>query len=211
MATPPFRAERARLCDLLLDVGPEAPTLCEGWTTADLAAHLYVRERSPLAGLGILLPPLAGYTDGAMRRALSRNGFETLVARIRSGPPLGPMKLADATVSLVEYTVHHEDIRRGADGWAPRDAAEVADLEVALWANLRRGAGFMTRGLKDIGLVLAWPEHGEHVVREGEATATLTGRPIELVLLLNGRSAVEVEITGDQPAVDRLRNANLGI
>ncbi len=211
MAPPPHRAERERACDLLIETGPDAPTLCEGWTTADLAAHLYVRERSPLAGLGIILPPLAGYAEGAMRRALERNGYVTVVERIRSGPPLGPMRLADSTVNLNEYAVHHEDVRRGTPGWSPRPAAEVADLEDALWASLRRGAGFMTRGLKDIGLVLTWPGHDEHVVRSGEATATVTGRPIELVLLLNGRSAVEVEITGDQSAVDRLHAANLGI
>lgn len=31
----------------LLVAGPDAPTLCEGWTAADLARHLYVRERAP--------------------------------------------------------------------------------------------------------------------------------------------------------------------
>ena len=39
--------ERADLCDLFRAVGPDAPTLCEGWTTRDLAAHLVVRERRP--------------------------------------------------------------------------------------------------------------------------------------------------------------------
>ena len=43
------QSERQALCSLLEDRGPLAPTLCEGWTTADLAAHLYVRERKPLA------------------------------------------------------------------------------------------------------------------------------------------------------------------
>ena len=46
------RAERASLCDLLAEVGPDAPTLCEGWTTALLAAHLVVRERRPDGGPG---------------------------------------------------------------------------------------------------------------------------------------------------------------
>jgi uncharacterized protein (TIGR03083 family) len=39
------RAERAALCDLFDEVGPDAPTLCAGWTTRDLAAHLVIRER----------------------------------------------------------------------------------------------------------------------------------------------------------------------
>src|SRR5690349_9248627 len=32
--------ERERLCDLMIELGPEAPTLLEPWTTHDLAAHL---------------------------------------------------------------------------------------------------------------------------------------------------------------------------
>jgi uncharacterized protein (TIGR03085 family) len=47
--------ERSRLCDLFLEVGPDQPTLCEGWTTADLAAHLVIRERRPDAAPGILV------------------------------------------------------------------------------------------------------------------------------------------------------------
>src|SRR5690349_11008507 len=49
------RTERAALCDLLVTVGPDAPTLCEGWTTRDLAAHLAVRDRRPDAAAGIVL------------------------------------------------------------------------------------------------------------------------------------------------------------
>ena len=35
--------ERAALVDLMAELGPDAPTLCTGWTTRDLAAHLVVR------------------------------------------------------------------------------------------------------------------------------------------------------------------------
>ena len=34
------KTERNQLGELLLEVGPEAPTLCEGWNTRDLATHL---------------------------------------------------------------------------------------------------------------------------------------------------------------------------
>ena len=33
-------AERSELADLMLRLGPDEPTLCEGWTTRDLAAHV---------------------------------------------------------------------------------------------------------------------------------------------------------------------------
>ena len=52
--------ERAALCDLFAEVGPDAPTLCAGWTTRDLAAHLLVRERRPWASAGIVVPRWPG-------------------------------------------------------------------------------------------------------------------------------------------------------
>ena len=49
-------AERAALCDLLDELGPDAPTLCPGWDTRDLATHLFVRDREPKAWAGIAIP-----------------------------------------------------------------------------------------------------------------------------------------------------------
>src|SRR5262249_33102419 len=56
------RDERTALCALLGETGPGAPTLCEGWRTGDLAAHLVMRERRPDAAAGLLGGPLAGHT-----------------------------------------------------------------------------------------------------------------------------------------------------
>ena len=40
MTPPPLaQQERLALCDLFVERGADAPTLCEGWNTADLAAH----------------------------------------------------------------------------------------------------------------------------------------------------------------------------
>ena len=49
-------AERARLADLLLEKGPDAPTLCGGWSTRDLAAHLWLRESRPDAFAALFIP-----------------------------------------------------------------------------------------------------------------------------------------------------------
>lgn len=46
LARPLARRERHQLCDLALQVGPDAPTLCDGWTVFDLIAHLVVRENA---------------------------------------------------------------------------------------------------------------------------------------------------------------------
>lgn len=51
--------ERLLLADLLERSGPDAPTLCDGWRTRDLAAHVVVRERRSDAAAGQVIPKLA--------------------------------------------------------------------------------------------------------------------------------------------------------
>jgi uncharacterized protein (TIGR03085 family) len=59
------RDERAALTDLMATLGPDAPTLCGGWTTRDLAAHLVVRERRPDIGIGAIVPGLNRWAERA--------------------------------------------------------------------------------------------------------------------------------------------------
>src|SRR6478609_8619122 len=57
VATVLFDAvERQQLCDLLVELGPDSPTLLEAWSTRDLAAHLVLREHDHLAAPGLVLP-----------------------------------------------------------------------------------------------------------------------------------------------------------
>ena len=57
VAEVPFDAlERQQLCDLFVELGPDAPTLLEPWSTRDLAAHLVLREHDYLAAPGLVLP-----------------------------------------------------------------------------------------------------------------------------------------------------------
>jgi len=139
------RDERNALCALLDETGPSAPTLCEGWTTLDLAAHLVLREHHLGASAGIVVGPLAGYTSRVQRRLAERTPFPRLVEIIRTGPPrLSPFGIPgmDERANTTEYFVHHEDVRRGAPGWAPRKLdAGLADL---LWQRLRM-ARFLLR------------------------------------------------------------------
>lgn len=211
-AENPTRSERRALCDLFDEVGPDAPTLCEGWQTFDLAAHLWVREHNPIAGMGIVIPPLAGYTDRAIERAKDRFEFTDLVDRIRQGPPFGLFRWFEEQMNLSEYFVHHEDVRRGDGSTGARPADEVATLDDRLWASLRRGARLMTRGLGGLTVELDWPDHERREARRGDATVRITGRPTEITLFLFGRKdAAEVEVTGDDDAVRRALDASLGI
>lgn len=78
-----LRKERQALCDTLASLGPDAPTLCEGWTTADLAAHLMVREREPLAAAGIVLPgPFANLNRRRMEAAKAA-GYQRIIEWLR--------------------------------------------------------------------------------------------------------------------------------
>ena len=119
--TPPSLAqqERKTLCDLFVARGSDAPTLCEGWFTADLAAHLVVRERRPDSGPGLVWPPLAGYTERVRRAVRDRTPWEKLVETLRRGPPL-LLRPFDGPMNTVEFFIHVEDVRRAQDGWEPR-------------------------------------------------------------------------------------------
>src|SRR5262245_36808490 len=81
--------ERVQLSDLLDELGPDAPTLLDPWTTRDIAAHLVLRERDHLAGPGLVLPGVWGRLAERRRRAVAQRDFAGLVATLRSGPPPG--------------------------------------------------------------------------------------------------------------------------
>lgn len=200
--------ERQALADLLVEVGPDAPTLCAGWRARDLAAHLVVRERRPDAVPGVVVPALAGYLDRVQRSVRDGRSWQALVETVRNGPPL-LLRPLDEPVNTVEYFVHHEDVRRAAPAWEPRSLPE--GLEKVLWSRVRwlgRLAGRKVR----TGLVLDAPGHGRLTVRAGEPSATVTGAPGELVLFLFGRKdAARVAVTGDEAAIAKVREADLGM
>jgi uncharacterized protein (TIGR03085 family) len=197
--------ERQTLCDLLLDVGADAPTLCEGWNAADLASHLVVRERRPDTGPGLVWPPLAGYTDKVRRGVRDRTSFETLVEMVRRGPPL-LLRPFDAAMNTVEYFIHVEDVRRAKGGWEPREIRpELAD---ALWARV--GPGGMA---KKVGATIVITSPGRAEKEKGSGPRlTLAGDPGELTMFGAGRQgAARVDITGDPALADQLRRAKLGV
>jgi uncharacterized protein (TIGR03085 family) len=204
--------ERARICDLFTELGPEAPTLLESWTTHDLAAHLVVREHDPLAGPGLVLPGVWGRFAERRRRLLARQDFAELVATIRSGAPPGFFRIGwvRRVPNLNEFFVHHEDVRR-ADGRAPRTNGQAMDE--ALWHNVRYGAWFLARRLRGVGLELRWMGSSETMrARRGQAPVSVTGSPGELLLYLFGRQgAAQVEVSGPAAAVEALRRARLGM
>jgi len=208
------RDERLALSALLDKTGPDAPTLCEGWTTGDLAAHLVLRERRPDAAGGVAGGPLAGYTARVQRRIKERTPFPDLVRLIRSGPPLlSVMALpgVDELANAVEFFVHHEDIRRAAPGWEPRElGGGESDM---LWQRLRL-ARFVLRKAP-VGVELARDDIEADGGTDGPAyritarnatpAVTVVGSPAELTLWVMGRTAAaRIRMDGTDAAVSKL-------
>lgn len=206
------KRERLLLADLLETAGPEAPTLCEGWQTRDLAAHVVVRERRPDASAGLLIKQLAARLDKAMEEFTAKP-YEELIQLIRTGPPrFSPFQLKqiDEASNTIEFYVHTEDVRRAQPDWTPRELDPV--FQDALWSRLERTARLMGRSVPT-GLVLRRPDGQTAVAHRGTPVVTATGEPSELLLFLYGRqNAAEVELAGDKDAIAKLHEAKeLGI
>ena len=213
MTSPaPAAAERALLCDLFIEVGPDAPTRSGEWTTRDLAAHLVIRERRPDAAPGIVVPALAGYTE-RVQRAEAERPYTEIVDRVRSGPPMwSPTRVpaVDALANTVEFFVHHEDVRRAQPGWSARTLDPALDAKLA---DLL-GGPVLKRMVRraPVGLVAEPAGHPAVTLREGTPTVTISGPVGEIVLYLYGRRAVaEVTLTGDDDAITQLEATPLGI
>jgi len=197
--------ERTTLCDFFVERGPQAPTLCEGWLTADLAAHLVVRERRPDSGPGLVWPPMAGYTEKVRRTVRDRTPWEELVATVRRGPPM-LLRPFDGPMNTVEFFIHVEDVRRADDAWEPR--AISPELSDALWARV--GPGGMAKKVPAT-VVITSPGRAEKVSGAGPRLI-LAGDPGELTMFGAGRQgATRVEISGDAALATQLRAAALGV
>jgi uncharacterized protein (TIGR03085 family) len=208
---PADAQERSQLCDLMLSLGPDAPTLCAGWTTLDLAAHLVVRENDPRAPLVILGGDRFGGLGSRLMGGAKARGLESLVEQLRSGPPLVPWRVPGLRkpFNLTEWFVHHEDVRR-PNGRAPR--RDDAELDSELWSVLRPLSRFTLARVRGVGVALAAPGYGEVTARGSGPAVQITGRPQELTLYLSGRrEAAEVELTGDPEAIRALGDARLGL
>jgi len=207
-------AERLALCDSALSAGPAAPTLCEGWTVADLVAHLHIRESDPLAALGIIVPPLAGLTRRHMDAALQRYGFEGLLEIVRNGPGRwSPLRLPglDEKANGTEMFIHHEDIRRGGRVVpAPRDLGSA--VEDALWRSV--GMARLVFRSAPVGIVLERSDvpGAELRAKAGTRTVTLVGTPSELTLYIAGRhDRTDVRLVGEPDALATFESVCVGM
>lgn len=197
MGEPIDLRERRELCDLMDELGPDAPTLCEGWTTLDLAAHLVLREH------------FKKWTGDRLTTAKSA-GLPAIVQRLRAGAPLVPWRVPRVRTVLngVEYFIHHEDVRR-ANGRTRR--ADRPDLDAMAWRAVGFAGRRVARQLRPHGLSMLCPDGRSRQIGPAGG-AMLRGEPTELLLYLSGRrDAAEVTVDGAAEAVAALQQARAGM
>lgn len=190
--------ERERLAELLLEVGPDAPTLNEGWTTRDLAVHLLIRESKPAAAPGIFVDALSGVTDKETENQKARP-YEEVVREWAAGPPVW-LKPLNTAMNTSEHFIHHEDVRRGGGVVEPRQFSKVVNEE--LFALAKR-FGKLTLRNAPVPVILTPPDTppatvGDKagVAERGDNVLRVSGEPGELLLWVSGRDAAKVELTG---------------
>ena len=211
MTTKYANVERRALADLMDSLGPDAPTLCEGWTTRDMAAHLVVRDSRPDAALGILLSPFASHGE-KVRLNYAKRDFHPLVDAVRNGPPtLSPLKLGalDKLVNTVEFFVHHEDVIRAQPDAEPRvlPADEMAQLDAAV----RRMAKLFLRKAP-CGVTIDLEGGQPFIAKSADPMVTISGNAAEVLMFIEGRQAhAHVTMDGPPEAVSALSAASFGI
>ncbi|MDY6050583.1 MAG: TIGR03085 family metal-binding protein [Corynebacterium sp.] len=197
--------ERTRLRDLFLEVGPDAPTLCEGWATRDLAAHLFIRERRPDAVAGNWLSVFAPRLDAVTAEVMARPFDEVVHGWGDRAVLPGPL---DSLINTAEHFIHHEDVRRAAAGWEPRQLTGEETWE--LYRAVRAMSRFLVRGAPVP--VVVEPEgcarfvvsrrHG--VADSGENVIRVSGPLGEVALWLFGRECRDVRVVGEEEALASL-------
>ena len=202
--------EKQSLAATFRAVDPDGPTLDEGWTVRHVLGHLVQREQSQRDIIRDLVARRPPGEEPALSRlvddARTPGGYAALVERFLAGPPRwSPLRLAGDRANLLEYVVHHEDVRRGGLGdVAPRELPSE-QLE-ALWGQLPF-VGKLKFRTAPVGVTLEWPDHQVQVVKRAEPGVVLRGQPVELALYLTGRrAAAQVGVLGYPADVARFED-----
>lgn len=199
--------ERHQLADLLFEVGPLAPTLCEGWDAFDLVAHLFVRENRTAKQLMVMMNPRLR-DEMLLRAAKQQYGFAALVRKFREGPQgASPFRLPfmENFANTAELFIHHEDVRRaGADPLPPRTFDDEGTK--ALTKALKRMAPLALRKAP-FGVDLLLPSE-ERIAVKRHRRVGIAGEPGEILLYIAGRTSVaQVDVSAKPEDVERLERS----
>ena len=203
------KRERVAISQLLRKLGPEAPTLCEGWSSFDLLVHLVSRETRPDAAIGLVVPALSSYTSKVAQDIKSR-GFENLITEFEQGPKTTSffaLPGVDNLVNSFEFLIHHEDLLRGQPDYSPRNLDE--DDKKLIWKRFTQAGKLLMRKAK-VGII-AQSGQGTYTIKSGNSCVTMKGEVIDLLLFAYGRKAhVNIEFEGEESAIRILKETKFG-
>lgn len=204
------KTERNAICQTLRQLGPDQPTLCQGWTTKDLLVHLIVRENRPDAAVGLFIPFLSSYTESISSKYKEKT-FEELITIFENGPKSpSPFSLpkVDELANSFEFLVHHEDILRAQNDYQTRELTE--EEAKFIWSRFTKSAVFFMRKVK-VGVV-AKTDQGTYTLKRGDDVVTISGNIIDLVMFTFGRqSKTNLSFEGNPSAIERLKNSDLSL
>ncbi|MGP7960854.1 TIGR03085 family metal-binding protein [Sanguibacter sp. A247] len=191
--------EREALASLLHEVGPDAPTLCEGWRTRHLAVHLAQRELAPWMALQSVPGPIGRRTTASFDEAAEACNdpatYHDTVDRWAAAPAAwSPRAFAGDAINLIEFFVHGEDVRRASDSApapAPLPRALEPAEEDALWQAVRRMVPLLLHRCP-VGVVYVLDDGRRALVhrpKDERGTVVVTGAVGELALHAHGRGA----------------------
>jgi uncharacterized protein (TIGR03083 family) len=198
---PMIRTERLALIDFLETLTPAewvVPSLCEGWTVQDVAAHL---ASASAIGVGelVAVSARAGFRPNQVNlenaKRWAQRGPRAIIDQLRVNAEQGRRPLGTTQMmTLVDSLCHADDIRHPLGRLAALDEAAfalVADLLAGqrwpLTIMMRGDARRTVRGLRLVATDLDWT-HGDGPEVHGPAEAWLR--------LLGGRKVDAGELTG---------------
>ncbi|MDO5723362.1 MAG: TIGR03085 family metal-binding protein [Flaviflexus sp.] len=207
--------ERRRLIDRLAQLGPEAPTLCEGWRAQDLLAHLIRREIIPHAVIGSWMPSRIGEAASKMLSDLDEASWEEMLEMFASGrPSFSPLRIGaiDSVVNTLEYVIHTEDLNRAQtppiiEAYSDEEQRHVfsrlGTMAQLIFARspvtVRLNAG--TFGTKEM-----------LISKRNDSAVTILGEPVELALWSFGRDeAADVSFEGSEDDIEAMKASRMKI
>jgi uncharacterized protein (TIGR03083 family) len=169
-------------------------SLCDGWRVRDVVGHILYGNEMKLRTLPFRLARYGFSSDRsgkayAIARAEGRTPAELVTAFDERDPWAGTCRVFPPRLTLLDRTVHHQDIRRalGHDRAIPADRLVVA-LEASPTLGSVFGAKRRTRGLRLRASDIDWSwGDGPEVTGPGEA----------LLMTMLGRSDALGDLAGD--------------
>ncbi|MCX5205161.1 maleylpyruvate isomerase family mycothiol-dependent enzyme [Streptomyces sp. NBC_00237] len=192
---PMVHAERAALVEDLSRLTPEqwdAPSLCEGWTVHDVAAHLV--DTWTTTRLGFVAAMVRARFDFDRQNAVGvarergASPQETL-ERLRRAASRTSTPPAPLDTRLVEEVVHGEDVRRPlglTHTYAPEAVARALRLQTRTSASMGGAKELASR-------VRLSATDADLTIGEGPE---VTGTALALLLGVSGRTPAPAELSG---------------